>query len=111
MTSKCLEAAQQCSLSVEVIDLRILRPLDMEPLIKSARKTKNVLIVEEGWRSGSLSAEISDRIHEKAFHSLQQPVRRLCSQEVPTPYAKHLEEATIPQTKDILSALNKMFVS
>jgi pyruvate/2-oxoglutarate/acetoin dehydrogenase E1 component len=105
MVSKCLEAAKQLkseNYSVEVLDLRILRPLDMRPVIESVKKTKRVLVVDEGWRSGGLSAEISARIMEQAFKNLEQPVHRLCRKEVPIPYAKHLEEAAIPQVGDIV---------
>jgi pyruvate dehydrogenase E1 component beta subunit len=89
----------------EVIDLRTLRPLDDATIIASVERTHRVVIVDEGWRSGSLAAEITTRIVEQAFYELDAPVARVCSTEVPTPYARHLEEATLPQTGDIVAAV------
>lgn len=111
MVCKCIQAASQLktsNYSIEVLDLRILRPLDMSPVLESVKKTKRALIVDEGWRSGSLSAEISARLMEQAFDDLQQPVQRLCRKEVPIPYAKHLEEHAIPQVSDIMLAIKEM---
>ncbi len=103
--SKSLEAAEILKnegIDVEVIDLRILRPLDTETIIQSVKKTHRVLIVDEGWRSGGISAEISARINENAFYDLDTPVSRLCGEEVPMPYAKHLEHASVPQIETIV---------
>lgn len=111
MLVKALEAAQQLQqqgLDVEVIDLRCLRPLDDATIIASVRKTHRALIVDEGWQSGSLSAEICTRIVEQAFYELDAPVRRLCRQEVPVPYARPLEEAAIPQVADIVRVAQEM---
>jgi pyruvate dehydrogenase E1 component beta subunit/2-oxoisovalerate dehydrogenase E1 component len=88
----------------EVIDLRVLRPLDSETVLASVRKTRRAVIVDEGWKSGSLSAEISARIMEGAFWELDAPVGRVCSSEVPIPYARHLEEAALPQPEAIVAA-------
>jgi pyruvate dehydrogenase E1 component beta subunit len=93
---------------VEVIDLRTLRPLDNETIFGSVVKTHRVLIVEEGWRSGSLSAEISARIMENLFYELDRPVERLCAAEVPMPYSKHMEEAAVPQPETIAAAVRKL---
>lgn len=104
---KTLEAAatlQQSGVDAEVIDLRCLRPLDDDTIMTSIGKTHRALVVDEGWRSGSLAAEVSARIMEQAFWSLDAPVQRLCSAEVPVPYAKHLEDACIPQTHSIVQA-------
>ena len=104
---KALAAADVLSadgLEVEVIDLRCLRPLDDATIMTSVAKTRHALIVDEGWRSGSLAAEISARITEQAFWSLDGPIQRLCSAEVPVPYAKHLEDACLPQIDDIAAA-------
>jgi len=104
---KALEAAELLAaegIEAEVIDLRSLRPLDETKILASVAKTHRALIVDEGWRSGSLSAEISARIMEGAFFDLDAPVARLCAAEVPIPYAKHLEEASIPQTESIRAA-------
>lgn len=92
----------------EVVDLRVLRPLDDETIMASVAKTHRVLIVDEGWRSGGVSAEISARIMEQSFYDLDQPVERLCGAEVPMPYPKHLEEAAMPLAQDIVEAVQRM---
>jgi len=104
---KTLDAAEILAkegVGAEVIDLRVLRPLDAETLLASVRKTRRAVIVDEGWRSGSLSAEISARIMEGAFWELDAPVGRVCSAEVPIPYPHHLEEAALPQPAAIVAA-------
>ena len=104
---KTLEAAEALAgegISADVIDLRTLRPLDDATIMSSVSKTRRAVIVDEGWRSGSLAAEISARITEQAFWSLDAPVGRVCSAEVPIPYPKHLEDAAIPQVPAIVAA-------
>lgn len=108
---KSLEAAEQLAkegIEVEVIDLRVLRPLDDATLLHSLAKTHRALIVDEGWRSGGLSAEIMARIMEQGFYDLDQPVERLCTAEVPIPYARHMEEAALPQPATITTAIRRM---
>ncbi len=108
---KCLDAAEQLSsegIDVEVIDLRTLRPLDDDTIMASLRKTHRAVIVDEGWRSGGISAEIATRIHEQVFYELDAPVARVCSEEVPIPYAKHLEEAALPQPEKIVKAVREI---
>jgi pyruvate dehydrogenase E1 component beta subunit len=108
---KCLDAAHilaEEGIEAEVIDLRCLRPLDDATYLASIGRTHRVLIVDEGWRSGSLSAEISARIMEQAFYDLDLPVERLCSVEVPMPYAKHMEEAALPQVDSIVATARRM---
>jgi pyruvate dehydrogenase E1 component beta subunit len=108
---KTLAAAEelaQMEISAEVIDLRSLRPLDTSAIIESVGRTHRAVIVDEGWRSGSLAAEISARIMEEAFFELDAPVQRVCSAEVPIPYCKHLEEAALPQTATIVQAVTQM---
>lgn len=108
---KSLEAAEVLAgegIEVEVIDLRSLRPLDDATYLASVAKTHRVLIVDEGWRSGSLSAEISARIMEQGFYDLDQPVQRLCTVEVPIPYAHHMEAAALPQAATIAEAVRRM---
>jgi pyruvate/2-oxoglutarate/acetoin dehydrogenase E1 component len=108
---KALEAAETLAgegIDAEVIDLRTLRPLDDETILASVAKTHRVLIVDEGWRSGSISAEISARLMESAFYELDAPVARLCSAEVPVPYAQHLEQAALPQTETIVQTVRGM---
>jgi pyruvate/2-oxoglutarate/acetoin dehydrogenase E1 component len=108
---KALAAADTLAeegIDTEVIDLRTLRPLDDETILTSVAKTHRVLIVDEGWRSGSIAAEVSARIMEKAFYELDAPVERLCSAEVPMPYAPHLEQAALPQTEAIVAAVRRI---
>jgi pyruvate dehydrogenase E1 component beta subunit len=92
----------------EVIDLRVLRPLDDATVIESVSRTHRAVIVDEGWRSGSLAAEISARIMEQAFYELDAPVARICSAEVPMPYPRHLEQAALPQADAIVAAVQRM---
>jgi pyruvate dehydrogenase E1 component beta subunit len=108
---KCLTAAETLSgkgIEAEVIDLRVLRPLDETTFLNSVRKTRRALVVDEGWRSGSLAAEISARIMEQAFYDLDAPVERLCSVEVPMPYAHHMEQAALPQVEKIVALVERM---
>lgn len=108
---KSLEAAVILSaegIETDVIDLRVLRPLDDQSIIASVTKTHRALIVDEGWRSGSISAEISARIMEQAFYQLDAPVERICSAEVPMPYAWHMEAAALPQVASIVETARRM---
>ena len=105
------EALSATGINAEVIDLRCLRPLDDETIMASVARTRRALIVDEGWRSGSLAAEISARIMEQAFWSLDGPVERICSAEVPIPYARHLEAASIPQVEPIVARARAMCTS
>jgi pyruvate dehydrogenase E1 component beta subunit len=108
---KAMEAAErlaQDGVSVEVIDLRSLRPLDDATIVASIAKTHRAVIVDEGWKSGGLSAEITARIMEQSFYELDAPVSRVCGAEVPVPYAKHLEEAAIPQVDGIVAAAHAL---
>jgi pyruvate dehydrogenase E1 component beta subunit len=107
-TVAAAEELAQTEISAEVIDLRCLRPLDNAAIIESVGRTHRAVIVDEGWRSGSIAAEISARIMEEAFYELDAPVQRVCSAEVPIPYSKHLEEAALPQTKTIVEAVTQM---
>lgn len=109
--SKALQAADTLAaqgVSAEVIDLRVLRPLDDATVMASVRKCRRAVIVDEGWRSGSLSAEIMARICEQAFFDLDAPLARVCSEEVPIPYAHHLEQAALPQVPKIISAVHAL---
>jgi len=108
---KALEAAETLSeegIDAEVIDLRSLRPLDDAAIMASVAKTHRVMIVDEGWKSGSIAAEIMARINEQAFFELDAPMGRVCSVEVPLPYAKHLEDAAIPQPYKIVEMAHRM---
>jgi len=90
--------------AAEVVDLRVLRPLDDATIFASVRKTHRVVIVDEGWRTCSLAAEVSARIMENCLYDLEAPVARVCSAEVPIPYARHLEQAALPQPEGIVAA-------
>jgi pyruvate/2-oxoglutarate/acetoin dehydrogenase E1 component len=92
----------------EVIDLRTLRPLDLATILASVRKTHRAVIIDEGWKSGSLSAEIMARIVEQAFYDLDAPLARVCTAEVPIPYPKHLEDAALPQPPAIVAAAREL---
>jgi pyruvate dehydrogenase E1 component beta subunit len=107
---KVLAAAEDLSrqgIDCEVIDLRSLRPLDDRTVITSVGKTHRAVIVDEGWRSGSLAAEVSARIMEQGFFALDAPVERVCSAEVPIPYPRHLEIAATPQAESIVAAAKR----
>jgi pyruvate dehydrogenase E1 component beta subunit len=107
---KALAAAAELAaggISAEVVDLRSLRPLDTDTVLASVRKTHRAVVVDEGWRSGSLAAEIVAGIAEDAFYDLDAPLQRVCSAEVPIPYAKHLEEAALPQVPAIVAAVER----
>ncbi|HEY4981018.1 MAG TPA: transketolase C-terminal domain-containing protein [Pseudolabrys sp.] len=104
---KTLEAATALAaegIEAEVVDLRSLRPLDDATIMTSVAKTRHAVIIDEGWRSGSLAAEVGLRIVEQAFWALDAPIGRVCSEEVPIPYPRHLENAAIPQTPKIVAA-------
>lgn len=104
---KTLEAAATLAadgIEAEVVDLRSLRPLDDATIVTSVAKTRRAVIVDEGWRSGSLAAEVGMRVVEQAFWSLDAPIGRVCSEEVPIPYPRHLETAAIPQAPKIVAA-------
>jgi pyruvate dehydrogenase E1 component beta subunit len=107
MLGRTLEAAEVLAgeVDVEVIDLRSLRPLDTACIVASVERTHRAVVVDEGWRSGGISAEISARITEHAFYDLDAPVARVCTAEVPIPYAKHLEDAALPQVDTIAAAI------
>ena len=109
--AKALAAAATLAadgIECEVIDLRVLRPLDDATLMASIRRTHRVVIVDESWRTGSLAGEIMARIMEQALFDLDAPVARVCTEEVPIPYAKHLEEAALPQPAKIEAAVRLM---
>jgi pyruvate dehydrogenase E1 component beta subunit len=104
---KTLAAAEELAkqgIEAEVLDLRTLRPLDQEAILATVARTHRAVIVDEGWRSGSLSAEVAARIQEHAFLELDAPVARVCTMEVPIPYPRHLEEAALPQVAGIVAA-------
>jgi pyruvate dehydrogenase E1 component beta subunit len=108
---KALEAATALAaegIEAEVVDLRTLRPLDAATVLASVARTHRVLVVDEGWRTGSFAAEVLARIAEDAFFDLDGPVQRVCTAEVPLPYARHMEDAALPQAATIAAAARAM---
>ena len=107
MVLTALEAADHLEkegISVDLIDLRTLNPLDIATIRASVKKTNRAIIVEEDWKTGGVGAEISTQIYEHLFTALDAPIIRVAGKDVPMPYAKNLERAAIPQVDDILQA-------
>ena len=94
-------------IDAEVLDLRVLRPLDDEAVLGSVARTHRAVVVDEGWRSVGIAAEVSARIAEGALYELDAPVARVCRVEVPVPYPKHLEDAALPQVADVVAAARR----
>jgi pyruvate dehydrogenase E1 component beta subunit len=92
----------------EIVDLRSLRPLDMEPVIESFKKTNRAVIVEEGWKSFGVGAEVSSRIYEQAFDFVDAPIKRVAQKEVPLPYNRTLEQSALPQVADVIAAVKEV---
>jgi pyruvate dehydrogenase E1 component beta subunit len=108
---KTLDAAARLAgdgIEAEVIDLRTLRPLDTPAILASVTRTHRAVVIDEGWRTGSFAAEVSAQIMEGAFYELDAPVARVCSAEVPMPYAKHLEDAALPRAETIVQTVQEM---
>jgi pyruvate dehydrogenase E1 component beta subunit len=106
-----LKAAEELSkegIEVEIVDLRTLRPLDMDPVIESFQKTNRAVIVEEGWKSYGVGSEVATRIYEQAFDYVDAPIVRVAQKEVPLPYNRTLEQAALPQVPDILAAVKEV---
>lgn len=111
MLDTSLKAADELSkegVDVEVVDLRTLRPLDMEPVLGSFKKTHRAVIVEEGWKSFGVGAEISSRIYEEAFDEVDAPIKRVAQKEVPLPYNRNLEQFALPQVEDVIKAVKEV---
>jgi pyruvate dehydrogenase E1 component beta subunit len=109
---KTLDAATTlvgAGIEADVIDLRTLRPLDMATVLESVRRTHRAVVIDEAWRAGSLAAEVSAQIMEGAFNALDWPVARVCGAEVPAAYAKHMEDAALPQATTIVHTVQEMF--
>ncbi len=109
---KSLEAAEQLErddgVSVEVLDLRSLAPMDDEAIVATVRKTNRVLIVHEDTRTGGIAGEITSRINELAFEWLDAPVLRVTAADVPLPYSPPLEDYVLPQVADIVTAVRRL---
>ena len=111
MVDYSMQAASQLEkegIDVEIIDLRTLRPLDMEPVIESFKKTNRAVIAEEGWKSFGVGAEVAARIYEEALDYVDAPVRRVAQKEVPLPYNRRLEQMALPQVEDIIDAVREV---
>jgi len=113
--SKMLEvstkAADQLSaegIEVEIVDLRTLRPLDMEPVLESFKKTNRAVIVEEGWKSFGVGSEVAARLYEQAFDYVDAPIQRVAQKEVPLPYSRGLEQMALPQVEDVVKAVKEV---
>lgn len=106
-----LKAADQLAqegIEAEIIDLRSLRPLDMEPVLESFKKTNRAVIVEEGWRSFGVGSEVAARIYEEAFDYVDAPIQRVAQKEVPLPYNRNLEQMALPQVEDVIRAVKEV---
>jgi pyruvate dehydrogenase E1 component beta subunit len=106
-----LQAADQLAaegIEAQIIDLRCLRPLDLEPAIESLKRTNRAVIVEEGWRSYGVGAEVASRLYEQAFDYIDAPVKRVAQVEVPLPYNRELEQMALPQVGDIVKAVREV---
>lgn len=108
ISMKAADELAQTGVEAEVVDLRSLRPLDMDPVIESFKKTNHAVIVEEGWKSYGVGAEISSRIYEQAFDFVDAPVRRVAQKEVPLPYNRTLEQSALPQVADVIEAVKEV---
>ena len=105
---KAAEQLAQTGVEAEIVDLRSLRPLDMEPVIESFKKTNRAVVVEEGWPSFGIGAEVSARIYEQAFDYVDAPIRRVAQKEVPLPYNRTLEQLAIPTVEDVVAAVKEV---
>ena len=106
-----MKAADQLAkqgVEAEIVDLRTLRPLDMEPVLDSFKKTNRAVIVEEGWKSYGVGAEVSSRIYDEAFDYVDAPIKRVAQKEVPLPYNRTLEQFALPQVEDVIQAVKEV---
>jgi len=112
MLDVSMKAAEQLSkdagIEAEIVDLRSLRPLDMEPVLESFKKTNRAVIAEEGWQSYGVGAEVQSRIYEQAFDYVDAPIKRIAQQEVPLPYNHTLEQSALPQVSDVIAAVKEV---
>jgi pyruvate dehydrogenase E1 component beta subunit len=108
ISMKAADELAKEGIEAEIVDLRSLRPLDMDPVIESFKKTNRAVIVEEGWKSFGVGAEISSRIYEQAFDYVDAPLRRVAQKEVPLPYNRALEQSALPQVADVVAAVKEV---
>ncbi|HAL17766.1 MAG TPA: alpha-ketoacid dehydrogenase subunit beta [Anaerolineaceae bacterium] len=105
---KAAETLAKEGIEAEIVDLRSLRPLDMDPVIESFKKTNRAVVVEEGWKSFGVGSEIAARIYEEAFDYVDAPVKRVAQTEVPLPYNHILEQMMLPKVEDVISAVKEV---
>lgn len=108
LSSRAADELEKDGIEVEIVDLRCLRPLDMEPVLESFKKTNRAVIVEEGWKSFGVGAEVAARIFEEAFDYIDAPIKRVAQKEVPLPYNRTLEQMALPQVDDIVNAVKEV---
>jgi pyruvate dehydrogenase E1 component beta subunit len=108
LSMKAADELAKEGIEVEVVDLRTLRPLDMEPVLESFKKTNRAVVVEEGWKSYGVGAEVASRIYEQAFDYVDAPILRVAQKEVPLPYNRALEQSALPQVPDIVAAVKEV---
>jgi pyruvate dehydrogenase E1 component beta subunit len=108
ISMKAADELARDGIEVEIVDLRSLRPLDMDPVVESFKKTNRAVIVEEGWKSFGVGAEISSRIYEQAFDYVDAPLQRVAQKEVPLPYNRALEQSALPQVADVVAAVKEV---
>jgi len=108
ISTKAADELAKEGIEAEIVDLRSLRPLDMEPVLESFQKTNRAVIVEEGWRSFGVGAEVSARIYEEAFDYVDAPIQRVAQKEVPLPYNQTLEQMALPQVEDVIEAVKEV---
>ena len=108
LSMRAADALAKEGINIEVVDLRTLRPLDMEPVIESFKKTNRAVIVEEGWRSYGVGSEVAARLYEEAFDYIDAPIKRVAQKEVPLPYNRTLEQMALPQVEDIVKAVKEV---
>jgi pyruvate dehydrogenase E1 component beta subunit len=107
-STKAADVLAKEGIQAEIIDLRSLRPLDMEPVVTSFKKTNRAVIVEEGWRSFGVGSEVAARLYEEAFDYVDAPIRRVAQKETPLPYSRNLEQLALPQVEDIVKAVKEV---
>ncbi|NTU74722.1 MAG: alpha-ketoacid dehydrogenase subunit beta [Anaerolineaceae bacterium] len=108
VSTKAADELAKEGIEVEIVDLRSLRPLDMDPVIESFKKTNRAVIVEEGWKSFGVGSEVSARIYEQAFDYVDAPIKRVAQTEVPLPYNRALEQSALPQVADVIKAVKEV---
>lgn len=108
ISSKAADQLSKEGIEAEIVDLRSLRPLDMDPVLESFRRTNRAVIVEEGWRSFGVGSEVSTRIYEEAFDYVDAPIKRVAQTEVPLPYNRNLEQSALPNVEDVIKAVKEV---